>query len=141
MTNSKIRQEDKYMYGRVTKYFTDRGYGFIRSEDNNSYFVHHSQLKGEHIERGYYVSFKPYKTDRSDFNAGDIAVIEVPDKQSNSTIKKKKTKNHISSKSSKHKSCNADKIIRPDKEFKKFIKKFMEEKEINTNNNQKHERP
>ena len=87
------------------------------------------------------MSFKPYKTDRSDFNAGDIAVIEVPDKQSNSTIKKKKTKNHISSKSSKHKSCNADKIIRPDKEFKKFIKKFMEEKEINTNNNQKHERP
>ncbi len=51
------------MYGRVTKYFTDRGYGFIRSEDNNSYFVHHSQLKGEHIDRGYYVSFKPYKTD------------------------------------------------------------------------------
>lgn len=37
--------------------------GFIRSEDNNSYFVHHSQLKGEHIDRGYYVSFKPYKTD------------------------------------------------------------------------------
>lgn len=92
MTNSKIRQEDKYMYGRVTKYFTDRGYGFIRSEDNNSYFVHHSQLKGEHIERGYYVSFKPYKTDRSDFNAGDIAVIEVPDKQSNSTIKRKRPK-------------------------------------------------
>ena len=129
------------MYGRVTKYFTDRGYGFIRSEDNNSYFVHHSQLKGEHIDRGYYVSFKPYKTDRSDFNAGDIAVIEVPDKQSNSTVKNK-SKQHISSKlsKSKHKSCNADKIIRPDKEFKKFIKKFMEEKEINTNDNQKYER-
>ncbi|MFG6324874.1 MAG: cold shock domain-containing protein [Lachnospiraceae bacterium] len=113
------------MYGRVTKYFTDRGYGFIRGEDNNSYFIHHSQLKGEHIERGYYVSFKPYKTDRSDFNAGDIAVIELPDIQSNSTVKKK-SKQHISS---KHKSCNADKIIRPDKQFKKFIKKFMEEKE------------
>ncbi len=129
------------MYGRVTKYFTDRGYGFIRGEGSNSYFVHHSQLKGEHIERGYYVSFKPYKTDRSDFNAGDIAVIEVPDKQSNSTVKNK-SKQHISSKlsKSKHKSCNADKIIRPDKEFKKFIKKFMEEKEINTNDNQKHER-
>ena len=27
------------MYGKVTKYFTDRGYGFIRGEDNNSYFV------------------------------------------------------------------------------------------------------
>ena len=128
------------MYGRVTKYFKDRGYGFIRSEDNNSYFVHHSQLKGEHIDRGYYVSFKPYKTDRSDFNAGDIAVIEVPDKKSNSTTNKKKTKNRISSKSSKHKSCNADKVIKPDKQFKKFIRKFMEEKETVSNDNTKHER-
>ena len=115
------------MYGRVTKYFTDRGYGFIRGEDNNSYFVHHSQLKGENIERGYYVFFKSYKTDRSDYNAGNISVIEAPDKQSNSTTNKKKTKNRISSKSSKHKSCNADKVIKPDKEFKKFIRKFMEE--------------
>lgn len=48
------------MYGRVTKYFTDRGYGFIYGEDRNSYFVHHSQLNDEHIERGYYVFFKPY---------------------------------------------------------------------------------
>ena len=125
------------MYGRVTKYFTDRGYGFIRGEDNNSYFVHHSQLNGEHIERGYYVFFKPYKSDRSDYNAGSISVIETPDKQLNSTAKKKKTKNHISS---KHKSCNADKIIRSDKQFKKFIKKFMEEKETVSNDNKKHER-
>ena len=114
------------MYGKVTKYFTDRGYGFIRGEDNNSYFVHHSQLNNEHIERGYYVFFKPYKTDRSDYNAGNISVIETPDKQLNSTTKKKKTNNHISS---KHKSCNADKVIRPDKQFKKFVKTFMEEKE------------
>lgn len=128
------------MYGRVTKYFTDRGYGFIRGEDNNSYFVHHSQLKGENIEKGYYVSFKSYKTDRSDYNAGNISVIETSDKQSNSTTKKKKTKNHISSKSSKHKSCNADKVIKPDKEFKKFIRKFMEEKETVSNDNTKHER-
>lgn len=116
------------MYGRVTKYFPDRGYGFIRGEDNNSYFIHHSQLNGEHIERGYYVSFKPYKTDRSDFNVGSIVVIEATDKQPNSTDKKK-PKQHSSS---KHKSCNADKIIRPDKEFKKFIRKFMEEKETKT---------
>lgn len=125
------------MYGRVTKYFTDRGYGFIRGEDNNSYFVHYSQLNSEHIERGYYVFFKPYKNARSDYNAGNISVIETPDKQLNSTTKKKKTRNHISS---KYKSCNADKIIRPDKQFKKFIKKFMEEKETVSNDNKKHER-
>ena len=113
------------MYGRVTKYFTDRGYGFIRGEDNNSYFVHQSQLKGEHIETGYYVFFKPFSNDRSDFNAGRISVIEAPSKQS---------------KSSRHKSCNADRIVRPDKEFRKFIKKFMEDKETGTNENKKHER-
>ena len=114
------------MYGRVTKYFTDRGYGFIYGEDRNSYFVHRSQLNDEHIERGYYVSFKPYKSDRSDYNAGDVVVIETPDKPSNNVASKKKTRKHISS---KHKSCNANKVARPDKEFRKFVKKFMEEKE------------
>lgn len=114
------------MYGRVTKYFPDKGYGFIRGEDNNSYFVHCSKLKGEHIERGYYVSFKPYRNDRSDFNAGNVAVIEASDNQPNNTGKKKNPKKHISS---KHKPCNADKAVKPDKEFKKFIRKFMEERE------------
>ena len=128
------------MYGRVTKYFPDRGYSFICGEDNNSYFIHHSQLKGEHIERGYYVSFKPYKTDRSDFNAGSISVIEAPSKQSNNPNKIKKSKQHITSKSSRHKSCNADRVVRPDKEFKKFIKKFMQEKETVEHENKKHER-
>ena len=45
------------MYGRVTKYFQDRGYGFIRGKDNNSYFIHHSNLNGEYIANGYYVYF------------------------------------------------------------------------------------
>ncbi len=128
------------MYGRVSKYFTDRGYGFIRGEDNNSYFVHHSQLKGEHIERGYYVFFKPFSNDRSDFYASNIIVIEVPDKQFNNPNKIKKSKQHITSKSSRHKSCNADRVVRPDKEFRKFIRKFMENKETGTNENKKHER-
>lgn len=128
------------MYGRVTKYFTDRGYGFIRGEDNNSYFVHQSQLKGEHIERGYYVFFKQFSNDRSDFNAGRISVIEAPSKQSNNPNKIKKSKQHITSKSSKHKSCNADRVVRPDKEFKRFIKKFMKEQETDSNENMQHER-
>lgn len=128
------------MYGRVSRYFTDRGYGFICGEDNNSYFVHHSQLNNEYIERGYFVFFKPFSNDRSDFNAGRISVIEAPSKQSNNPNKIKKSKQHITSKSSRHKSCNADRVVRPDKEFRKFIKKFMEEKETGTNDNQKHER-
>ena len=44
------------MYGRVTKYFHDRGFGFIRGEDGNTYFIHVSKLYGEYIDRGYYDS-------------------------------------------------------------------------------------
>ena len=64
------------MFGRVTDYFEDRGYGFIRGENNQKYFVHRSKLNGEHIERGYLVFFKTYSTDRGDNNAKDITVIE-----------------------------------------------------------------
>lgn len=32
------------MFGTVTKYFRDKGYGFIRGEDGNSYFIHKSKL-------------------------------------------------------------------------------------------------
>ena len=39
------------MFGRVTKYFHDRGFGFIRGEDGNSYFVHASKLYGEYLDR------------------------------------------------------------------------------------------
>lgn len=87
--------------------------------------------------RGYYVFFKPFSNDRSDFNAGNVLVIEVPHKKSNNTNKKNKSKQHILS---KHKSCNADRVVRPDRAFKRFIKKFMKEKEIVNNDNQKHER-
>ena len=43
------------MFGRVTKFFHDRGYGFIHGEDGNTYFVHASKLYGEYLDRGYYV--------------------------------------------------------------------------------------
>lgn len=46
------------MTGKVTRYFEEKGYGFIRGEDNKTYFIHSSKLNGEHIERGYLVFFK-----------------------------------------------------------------------------------
>ena len=64
------------MIGKVTRYFEDKGYGFIRGEDNRQYFVHWSKLNGEHIERGYLVFFNVFANDRSDNNAMDITVIE-----------------------------------------------------------------
>ncbi len=71
------------MYGRVTKYFHDRGYGFIHGEDGNTYFIHASKLYGEHLERGYYVFFKTFADDRSDYNAKNVNVIEVPERRKN----------------------------------------------------------
>lgn len=67
------------MYGRVTRYFHDKGYGFICGEDNNTYFIHCSKLKGEYISRGYYVYFKTFQNDRSDYNAKNVMVIEAPE--------------------------------------------------------------
>ena len=69
------------MYGRVTKYFHDRGYGFICGDDNNTYFIHHSKLNGEQIAKGYYVYFKPFQNDRSDYNAKNLMVIEAPERR------------------------------------------------------------
>lgn len=69
------------MYGRVTKYFHDKNYGFIRGDDGNAYFIHHSKLNGEYIDSGYYVSFKPFQNDRSDYNAKDVIVIDAPERK------------------------------------------------------------
>ncbi len=110
------------MYGRVTRCFHDKGYGFIRGEDGKSYFIHYSNLNGEHIERGYYVFFKPFQSDRSDYNAKNISVISTPD----NTLKEKK-QNRNKKNCRKHKSCNADRVIRDDKKFQKFVKNFMHE--------------
>ena len=71
------------MYGKVTRYFHDRKFGFIRGEDSNTYFIHQSKLNGEYIDAGYYVSFKPFQNDRSDYNAKNIMVIEAPERKRN----------------------------------------------------------
>ena len=68
------------MFGTVTRYFDDKGYGFIRGENGQTYFIHKSKLQGEHIERGYYVFFRSYSSDRSDYNAMDVSVIDAPER-------------------------------------------------------------
>ena len=65
------------MFGRVTKYFEDKGYGFIRGENGQTYFIHRSRLEGEYIERGYMVNFDVYSSDRSDNNAMNVIVVEA----------------------------------------------------------------
>lgn len=78
------------MFGRVTRFFHDRGYGFILGEDGNTYFIHVSKLYGEYLDRGYYVFFKPFQNERSDYNAKCVNVIEVPERKSKQKRKKRK---------------------------------------------------
>lgn len=65
------------MFGTVTKYFKDKGYGFIRGQDGSSYFIHHSNLNGEIIEKGYYVFFRVENGYKGKDEAVDITVIEA----------------------------------------------------------------
>lgn len=81
LINTKIKKEDQIIYGRVTRVFPDKGYGFILGENRKSYFIYHSNLNGEYIAPGYYVSFRPFQNDRSDYNAKNIMVIEAPERK------------------------------------------------------------
>lgn len=51
------------MYGVITKYFNDRGYGFIQSMTNGeTYFIHKKELNGEYVRTGSLVYFSHYKS-------------------------------------------------------------------------------
>lgn len=125
------------LYGKVTKCFPDKGYAFILGEDHNSYFLHYSNLNGEHIERGYQVYFVPFQNDRSDYNASKVTVINAPEKVSKQTAAAPKRKVH------KHrKPCNADMVIVNDGKFQRFVRNFMYEqktlREERSNNGNTH---
>lgn len=110
------------LYGKVTKCFHDKGFAFIYGEDGNSYFAHYSLLNGEHIERGYHVFFVPFRNDRSDYNAKNVSVTYTPEKE-----EKEKRNNRKKNNNRKHKPCNADKVIRDDEKFQRFVREFMYE--------------
>ena len=76
-----MKQGGLIMYGTVTKYFQDKGFGFIRGNDGNSYFIHHSNLGGEYLEQGYYVFFRTFQNDRSEYNAGNVIVVEAAERR------------------------------------------------------------
>ncbi len=113
------------MYGKVTRCFPDKGYAFILGEDKNSYFLHYSNLNGEYIERGYYVFFVPFRNERSDYNAKNVTVINTSERVLKQMTVASKKKVH-----KRHKSCNADKVIRDDKKFQKFVRNFMDEQKV-----------
>lgn len=76
------------MYGKVTGYFKNKGYGFIQGRDGHSYFIHVSGLNGEYIKPGYYVHFDTFANEKGKYNAKNVIVIEVPEKKRNCSRKK-----------------------------------------------------
>lgn len=113
------------LYGRVIKYVPERKFGIILGENRKSYIVLQSWLNGEHIEKGYYVFFVPFQNDRSDYNAMNISVIYTPDEEIKEKVRTYKKKNNR-----KHKHCNADKVIKNDEKFQRFVRKFMHEQKV-----------
>lgn len=110
------------LYGKVIKYVPDRGFGIILGDNKKTYIVLNSWLNGEQIAKGDYVFFVPFRNDRSDYNARSVSVIYTPEKEV-----KEKQNTHKKKNNRKHKSCNADKVIRDDEKFQRFVRKFMYE--------------
>ena len=101
------------------------GYGFILGEDRETYFIHCSNLRGGHIARGHQVDFKPFQNGRSDYNAREVIVIDAPEK--NEEAKHSNRSNNKRGKHRSHNPCNADRLSRDDREFKRFVKGFFQE--------------
>lgn len=65
------------MKGRVYKFFNDKGYGFITSEDGESYFFHISQLvDASTINAGYLVEFDVSNTPKGK-QAQQIRIVQT----------------------------------------------------------------
>ena len=53
------------MKGKIKWYKKDKGYGFIIGEDEEEYFIHHTQLeKRPNIKPYQGCTFKPVRTDK-----------------------------------------------------------------------------
>ena len=52
------------MEGTVKWYNLRKGFGFIKGEDDQDYFVHHSALETKFIRDNDLVSFEPVETDK-----------------------------------------------------------------------------
>lgn len=68
------------MWGIVTKYNKERGFGFIRSKvDGRSYFVHVSQIQDRILDVGYLVEFGVGINRRTEKEeARNVIVVEAP---------------------------------------------------------------
>ena len=113
------------MTGKVTKYNPNTKTGYICNITNGlSCMFKESDVKGDDIANGYIVDFYlAYDEELQRKCAKGIRVIDssVGIYSENKASKKKQN-------NSKHrKPCNADKVIRDDEKFQRFVRKFMYE--------------
>lgn len=65
------------MVGRVIRCKKDKGYAFIRAEDNNIYFCHFSNTDDGVLDVGYQVSFRvAYDWKLDNVQAKDVKIID-----------------------------------------------------------------
>ena len=60
-TDFKFKDQD-LQYGTVTRFFDDKNYGFIRTDDDESIFFHRREFKGDDMHVGQLVSFYTEKS-------------------------------------------------------------------------------
>ncbi len=59
----------------VVKFFnTERGYGFVKCDDGNEYFVHHSGVSSKEVKEGDSVKFE-LQEGRKGLNAVNVTVV------------------------------------------------------------------
>lgn len=71
------------------------------------------------------MDFKPFRNERSDYNARDVIVIDTPENGAGEG--RSNRSNNKRGKHRNHKPCNADRLSRDDREFKRFVKGFFQE--------------
>ena len=113
------------MTGRVNRYNPIYKTGFIFSFTNNmTYRFKESEVEDGDIANGYIVDFHvAFDEELQKKCAKGIRVVdssaEIYEKDS---VKPKKKNN-----ASRKKPCNADRVVKDDKKFRKFAKEFMRE--------------
>lgn len=113
------------MTGRVNRYNPIYRTGFIFSFTNNmTYRFKESEVEDGDIANGYIVDFHvAFDEELQKKCARGIRIVDsstgIYEKDSAKPKKKKNT--------SKKKSCNADRVVKNDKKFRKFAKAFMRE--------------
>lgn len=64
------------MKGEVSKWFAEKGYGFVTADDGKSYFLHIKQISGEEMpDVGTQVKFNVVKTSKGE-QAHNVVIIQ-----------------------------------------------------------------